>query len=110
MVRLTARSFRVASTKQVYVWGSSGGITYGLSFRLFALAAMPSDLLDEVNITRFTKAQGEEIRTFLLSDFHKTEPLNATLEVPPQDVLEFYKSKFRSSLSRSPQVPHVQQK
>ncbi|KAH7723344.1 acetyltransferase [Aphelenchoides avenae] len=52
---------------------------------------MPSDLLDEVNITRFTKAQGEEIRTFLLSDFHKTEPLNATLEVPPQDVLEFYK-------------------
>ncbi|KAH7703987.1 acetyltransferase, partial [Aphelenchoides avenae] len=52
---------------------------------------MPSASLGEVNITNFTKAQGEEIRTFLLNDFHKTEPLNASLEVPSEDVLDFYK-------------------
>lgn len=62
---------------------------------------MPSASLGEVNITNFTKAQGEEIRTFLLNDFHKTEPLNASLEVPSEDVLDFYKSKSGSLLSRS---------
>lgn len=37
------------------------------------LAVMSSNLLEQVNLSRFTKAQGEEIRTFLLRDFHKTE-------------------------------------